>query len=150
MNAIWILLIIVAVIVVWKYLKGTMKSRAAPAGKLDGPGTYEIAVVGESHYQDALESICGERTEASAEKYCQAALILEDWNAQDNRAVRVDIQRQTVGYLSRELARVYRRRLAEAGHPDLVGICNAVIRGGWERGRGDRGHFGVWLDLPTS
>jgi len=144
-SVLWVIVAIVAVVVAWKYLKRTTETRAAPAGRLEGPGTYSIEVVGESHYQEALENICDGRTEDSAEKYCQAALVLEDWNTHDDKAVRVDIERQTVGYLTREVAREYRKRLREAGHPDLVGVCGAVIRGGWDRGGEDRGHFGFGL-----
>ena len=75
--------------------------------------------------------------------------MLEDSNPYDSKAVRVDIEQQTVGHLSRNVARGYRKRLKQAGHPQLVSICDAVIRGGWDRGPDDRGHFGVWLDLPT-
>jgi hypothetical protein len=63
--------------------------------------------------------------------------------------VRVDVEGHTVGYLPRKLAREYRQRLEEAGHSTLRGMCSAVIRGGWDRGTGDRGNFGVRLDLPV-
>src|ERR1035437_5020271 len=57
---------------------------ADPVGTIQGPGTFSMEVVGESHYQSALESICGGRTEDSAEKYVQAVLVLEDHNAPDD------------------------------------------------------------------
>jgi hypothetical protein len=112
-------------------------------------GQYAVAIVGESHYQDALESICG-RTEASADLHYVAQVILEDDNPYDDKAVRVEIQNKKVGYLSRQDARAYRRWLAKE-HPgvDII-CCEANVRGGWDRGRGDRGHFGVWLDLPPA
>jgi hypothetical protein len=45
-------------------------------------------------------------------------------------------------------ARLYRKWLA-AKHPDdEIYTCDANVRGGWDRGGGDRGSFGVWLDLP--
>ncbi len=110
---------------------------------------FEAPIVGESHYQGTLERICGGRTRDGAEKHVEATLILEDTNPHDPMAVRIDVQDKTVGYLSREDARSYRQRLEEAGHPNLIGVCAAVIRGGWDRGHGDKGHFGVWLDLPV-
>lgn len=67
----------------------------------------------------------------------------------DNKAIRVDIQGETVGYLSRELARNFRERMKEAGHPGLTARCSAIIVGGWDRGGGDIGYFGVKIDLPT-
>ena len=117
-------------------------------GFLSGPGDYFIQVVGESSYQDALERICGGRTEDGANEFVDAFLILEDTNPNDRNAVRVDIGGMTVGYLTPHFAIQYRHRLVEAGYPRLVGSCRAHIRGGWQRGDQDRGHFGVWLDLP--
>jgi hypothetical protein len=64
--------------------------------------------------------------------------------------VRVDIAGKTVGYLSRENARVYRDRMMDQGHPSIVTKCTATIRGGWDRGGGDIGYFGVWLDIPKN
>ena len=78
----------------------------------------------------------------------EAQLVLENDNPHDSMAVRVDIQGQTVGYLSREHARQYRRQLERAGYPSTDAYCNARIRGGWDRGEGDQGQYGVFLDLP--
>ena len=116
---------------------------------LSGPGTYSVDIVGESKYQRALESICGGRTDESQEKIVEAILLHEDNNPHDNKAIRVDVEGETVGFLDRKLAREFRKRMKEAGHPGLVARCSAMIVGGWDRGRGDRGHFGVKLDLPT-
>lgn len=129
--------------------KSAPGSRSGPVGTIDGPGTFSVEVVGESHYQVALERICGGRTEDGVEKHVVGTLILEDGNPHDDKAVRVHVEGHTVGYLPRKLAREYRQRLEEAGHPALRGMCSAVIRGGWDRGSGDRGNFGVWLDLPV-
>ena len=119
---------------------------------LEGSGDYETQVVGESSYQDALEHICGGRTDRGADEFVEALLTLEDSNTFDHNAVRVDINGLTVGYLSRDFAVHYRQRLAEAGYHSLVAHCRAHIRGGWDhsRGRSARGHFGVWLDLPAA
>ena len=54
-------------------------------------------------------------------------MVPESDNPHDSEAVRIEIQDQTVGYLDRETARSF-----------------------WDRGDGDRGHFGVKLDLPTA
>lgn len=108
-------------------------------------GSFKVEVVGESNYQAALERICGGRSRDGAEKYVTATLVPEDSNPYDENAVRVDIGGVTVGYLSRHAAKTYRKRLgASVGSRD----CAAVIRGGWERGRKDRGDFGVRLELP--
>jgi hypothetical protein len=117
--------------------------------KLEGPGTFSIDVVGESHYQSWLESICGGRTYESQNKLVEAVLVYEDDNPNDDKAIRIDILGNTVGYLSRENARQYRMRLEEAGHKGIKATCSAMIVGGWDRGGSDKGHFGVKLDLST-
>jgi HIRAN domain-containing protein len=119
------------------------------AANLPGPGTFSTDIVGESHYQSALESICGGCTDQGHEKIVEAVLVHEDDNPYDNKAIRVDIQGNTVGYLSRENARQYRKRLENAGHKEMTATCSAMVVGGWDRGNGDKGHFGVRLDLPN-
>lgn len=115
---------------------------------LNGPGTYNIDVVGESNYQNALIKICGGHSRDGHNKVIRAQLIHENSNPHDNMAIRIDIQGMTVGYLTRTLAREFRKRLLESGYPGKPASCNAIIVGGWDRGKGDKGHFGVRLDLP--
>jgi hypothetical protein len=62
-------------------------------------------------------------------------------NPADPMAVRIEVQGHTVGYLSRYQAVQFRKRSQTAVD------CGAKIVGGWDRGRGDTGHFGVELDL---
>jgi hypothetical protein len=114
---------------------------------LKGSGSFELAVVGESHYQEALEEAAGGRSEDGARVRVSAALVLEDGNPYDAKAVRVDVDGQTVGYLSRRDARTYRVALARASLSDARISCAAQIRGGWDRGPDDRGSFGIVLDL---
>jgi hypothetical protein len=116
----------------------------------NGPGTYNVDVVGESHYQKALERICGGRTENSQRLVVEAFLVLEDDNPRDSKAVRISIQGKTVGYLDRETARSFRKQIAGIRMTGVAAKCSAIIVGGWDRGGGDRGHFGVKLDLPTA
>jgi len=108
---------------------------------------FQLAIVGESHYQDALEAICGERDDDGVDRVLNASLVLEGSNPYDPQAVRVDIDGKAVGYLSRPTARAFRQRVA-AGQPEGTALpCKARIKGGWDRGAGDQGHFGVWLNL---
>ncbi len=116
----------------------------------NGPGTYSVDVVGESHYQKALERICGGRTENSQRLVVEALLVLEDDNPHDSKAVRIFIRDQTVGYLDRESARSFRKQIAGIRMTGVAAKCSAIIVGGWDRGGGDRGYFGVKLDLPTA
>jgi hypothetical protein len=149
MDASLVVVVVVLAGVGWVVFHRPSRTGTSESGTLSGPGTYNVEVVGESHYQQELEKICGGRTEDSAEKHCRATLVLEDSNAYDRNAVRIDVDGATVGYLPRDSAKVYRQRLKEAGHPRLYATCNAVIRGGWDRGHGNAGSFGIWLDLPT-
>ena len=73
---------------------------------------------------------------------------MENSNPYDALAVRVDILGNTVGYLSRDYARRFRRWLKRNGHRAKCAHCQANVRGGWYRGANDEGHFGVFLDLP--
>ena len=129
--------------------KGSSTATMQVADITNGPGTYNVDAVGESHYQEALESICGGRTENSQRLVVEAFLVPENDNPYDPKAVCIYIQDQTVGYLDRETARSFREKLAEIGLAEVAAKCSAIIVGGWDRGGGDRGHFGVKLDLPT-
>ncbi|MSP20043.1 MAG: hypothetical protein EXQ93_00610 [Alphaproteobacteria bacterium] len=64
--------------------------------------------------------------------------------------MRVDIEGATVGYLNREHAKQYRQQLLQAGQAGITATCPALIVGGWDRGRGNTGHFGVKLDIPMN
>ena len=121
-----------------------------PDLRLEGPGDYEFEVVGEASYQEALEAIAGGRTgDGHRRVLVTARLVHEDENQQDDQAVRIDVDRRTVGYLTRASARIYRRSLAEKGQAGRAATCSAVIVGGWDRGPRGRGHFGIKLDLPS-
>jgi hypothetical protein len=117
--------------------------------EIRGNGCFALEIVGESHYQKNLESICGPRKEEGEDLITDACLILEDNNPYDNKAVRIDISGLTVGHLSRETARLYREQLNQSGHPRAIGFCKARIKGGWKRRGNDIGHYGVWLDIPV-
>jgi len=150
--SVWTWLIIIAAAYIgWKILI-RVTSRPAPAidGHLHGDGSYSFEVVGERSYQRDIESICGAPNHDGYNVEKTALLILEDDNPHDNQAVMVTIDGTIVGYLPRDLARQYRRRLAEAKKPYALCSCPALIRGGWNRGKGDKGPFGVVLDLPNA
>jgi hypothetical protein len=146
----FIAIVVIGLIAYLYYRSRSGSVGSSVQGRLPGPGTYAFDIVGESKYQDALEAICGGRSEDSADHFAEAILYLEDSNPYDNQAVRIDIDGQTVGYLSRENARAYRKQLKQLGHERLTCRCNAKVVGGWRRGQSDQGHFGVKLDLPVA
>jgi hypothetical protein len=74
-------------------------------------------------------------------------LIPEDTNPHDDKAVRVAMGGVTVGYLSREDARTYRRRLATKKLGMCVASCGAQIVGGYDLNDGTQAYYGVKLDI---
>jgi hypothetical protein len=123
--------------------------RNEAAANLPGTGAYNLKVVGTSNYQSALEKICGGKTDEAQELEVRAILIHEEDNPHDKKAIRVDIDGRTVGYLSRNDAREYRKQLSDLGQPGITAACSAMIVGGWDDGDEDVGSYGVRLDLPT-
>jgi hypothetical protein len=100
-----------------------------------------VKIVGESHYQESLSAIAGGKTRDGHLLHVQARVIPEHDNPAHPMAVRVEVQGQTVGYLTRRQAVQFRKRSRAAVD------CGAKIVGGWDRGHGDTGHLGVRLDL---
>lgn len=115
--------------------------------RLRGDGEYDVEVVGESHYQDALSAICGGKTAKGHNLKTTATLILENDNPHDDNAIRVEISGRKVGYLSRSDAKSLRKIMAHKKWGNAKVSCPALIKGGWDRGRGDEGDFGVSLDV---
>lgn len=95
---------------------------------------YETEIVGESHYQANIERHCAP---AATNIELTADLVLEDDNPHDKNAVRVDIGGRTVGYLSRQDAKIY-RKLLDAGNVEKS--YAALVRGA-------PGRRGVYLSL---
>jgi hypothetical protein len=141
----WVITITVAVLILRALVKATPD---ATAHHIEGQEEYNVEIVGESKYQKVLGKIAGGRQEDGVEHETTARLIPENNNSYDKNAVRIDIENKTVGYLSRDNAKIYRKQLKKAGHANSTATCAAIIVGGWDRGRNDRGHFGVRLDLP--
>jgi hypothetical protein len=119
-------------------------------GRLTPTGTFGLDVVGEASYQRAIEHLAGGRTVQGVSHACEAILVPEAGNPHDPMAVRVTIEGTTVGYLSRANAREYRAEIRRLGFDGGVFACRALIVGGWDRGAGERGHFGVKLDVPVN
>jgi hypothetical protein len=117
--------------------------------QITGPGHYDIEIVGESHYLAHFIKICGPRCRDGVEKAVRALLILDDANRYDKLAVRIDIEGGTVGHLPRDTARDFRKAVKKGRLTEYSSFeCSAIIRGGWDDGNGNAGHYGVWLDLP--
>lgn len=149
----WLILVIIAAcIVIYFYLSAGasprqddyVQSRRAPTTH-EWPelGEYEFEVVGESYYQDALRSLHS----SASDGIVTALLVPDDANPHDNQAVRVVVEGQTVGHLSRQDARSFRRRLAAFQLSGAVSTCKARITGGHQLRNGSQASFGLQLDL---
>jgi hypothetical protein len=113
-----------------------------PTRRLAGGEKYAVQAVGESRYLDAFEAIFGARSEEGISARGDALLVREPSNPYDANAVAVHIEGRHVAYLSREDAIHYGPMIGDCA------VCAARVTGGWNRGDGDAGHFGVRLDLP--
>ena len=141
-----VVLLLVAAVAAWFFYGKRNRSAPTsrqPALRLRGDGTYDSAVVGVGRFVQALEEICGDdRRDA---KIVEAVLVPDD-GGRDRKAVRVDVQDLTVGYLPTELAEAYRTRLVQSGYPNARSICKAKII---VRTHGVSGSdYAVRLDLP--
>lgn len=115
---------------------------------IGGPLTYRVDVAGESFYEASFTELCGPRTLEGFRVPTNARLQLQDDNPHDRAAVAVTIEGQPVGHLSRDCARAFRRSVRYGALSTFeVFECAALIVGGWDRGSGDAGYFGVKLDL---
>lgn len=114
-------------------------------------GDYEFEIVGESYYQPAISKIYQSWISiyqaGDIVQPLDAYLIPDNNNQYDNKAVRVDINNQTVGHLNRGDARSFRRRLGGKKMTGQITKCKAIITGGHTLKDGKTAHYGVMLDL---
>lgn len=110
-------------------------------------GEYDFDIVGESHYQPVLKALLGDPNDSSMGGKGTAILVPDDNNPYDDKAVKVTVQGFTIGHLSREDARRFRRRLAAKKLGMVPSSCGVQITGGHQLKNGDQAHFGAVLDL---
>jgi hypothetical protein len=114
--------------------------KGAPVALKPGRG-WVVEVVGESQYQDALARSYKRHGGDGHDLKVTASLRPESGNANDEAAVRVEIDGATVGYLPREIAPDYRVVLGEQ-----AATCSAKIVGGFTKEDGTQAFFGVKLN----
>lgn len=110
-------------------------------------GTFEFDVVGEGNYQNSIASIVDDYDEGTSVEIFKAILIPENQNKFDSMAVRVEINNKTVGYMSKDDARSFRRRLSSKKIGIKITSCNAEFIGGFIKPDGTRANYGVRLDI---
>ena len=119
---------------------------------LKGNGRFDFPVVGESFRQDELAQLAGPKCPMGHDLDCLAALLFDDGNAFDPKAVAVAIvfrdgKVRHVGFLAKADARQYRQSVAAIGAPDPEGmLCRAKIVGG-STDYDSPSYYGVKLDL---
>lgn len=104
----------------------------------------EYEIVGEAHYQEALEGLAGPKTETGVNHECEVLLVCERANKFDKNAVRVEVSGKAVGYLSRDDAESFREMLADEEVSGAKVKASARITGGWRREDGE-GNYGIAL-----
>jgi len=122
--------------------RARLRRHVGASGPVSMPGWKEVAVRGESFHQDELLALAGERPYGGVELDAVAELIPR------SSGVVVLIDDTEVGTLSREHAQLLAPVIQEALKDHGAATCRAVVRGGWDRGGGDVGMFGVVLFLP--
>ena len=104
----------------------------------------QVDVVGEQHYQDALEALAaGRNAFGTRRRLLTVALVREPGNQYDPNAVRVDAAGATVGYLSRDDAPRFHAITDRLAREVIPATCRAMLTGGWNRGGADRGLIGI-------
>lgn len=109
--------------------------------------TFDFEVVGESYYQPVLAALMGDGSDPAIDGRGTAVLLPYDDNPHDDKAVRVTIAGLTVGHLSRDDARKYRRRLKAKAGGMVAAMCGCQIVGGHQLRDGTKASFGVMLDM---
>ena len=130
-------------------LKATLVAQEKPFASChlwENDGNFEFEIVGESFYQDTLAYLSS-MYEKGKPRLFVAAMVLEDNNPHDDKAVAVTIDGRKVGHLSREDARSFRRRLSMQGLKGQTTCCWAAIFGGEAKKDGTFKQLGVWLEL---
>ena len=104
---------------------GLLFGKAPVAEVAPGRG-WTTEVVGESQYQDELRVLYRMHGGTEHDIKVIASVVPEDDNRHDPNAVRVEIKKRVVGYLTRQMAAEYRAAVGTAS-----GRCSAKIVGGF-------------------
>lgn len=104
-----------------------------------------ISVVGEQFYQANLVRLVGDHGSKSVHLPVTALIAPENDNPHDDKAVGIWIDGYRVGYLDRDDARSFRRRLAAKKLSNQATACSGVVMGGFIRDNGQRASYGVQL-----
>ncbi|MFJ1518394.1 hypothetical protein ACG59Z_00635 [Acinetobacter sp. ABJ_C1_1] len=105
------------------------------------PIAYLVDIVGEQSYQANLKKIAGPKQERSKYVEVMARVVSEPFNAYDKNAIKIEISGLTVGYLSRDDAKLLAGKVINKTVP-------ALINGGWLDDDSE-GSYGVKLGIES-
>jgi len=105
------------------------------------PIVYLVDIVGEQSYQANLRKIAGPKQERSKYVEVMARVVSEPFNAYDKNAIKIEISGLTVGYLSRDDAKLLAGKVINKTVP-------ALINGGWLDDDSE-GSYGVKLGIES-
>lgn len=105
------------------------------------PIAYLVDIVGEQSYQANLRKIAGPKQERSKYVEVMARVVSEPFNAYDKNAIKIEIRGLTVGYLSRDDAKLLAGKVINKTVP-------ALINGGWLDDDSE-GSYGVKLGIES-
>ena len=108
----------------------------------NGGHKFEQEIVGESQYQHNLKWAL-----ANFGRYVTANIYLENENRFDANAVKIRVKNQTIGYLPREHALLFREKLGLLNKAGAVFSVNLEITGGGIKPDGQELLFGAMLDI---
>lgn len=154
----WLLILIFIAVAYWYFthtsnneaeITSVAKKRSIPGHAYIWPdmGYFGFDIVGESNYQANLAALAGKHGPKGPEVIFTAFLIPEDDNRYDDKAVRIDAEGMTLGYLDRDTARSFRRRLSAKKLTGQTTACKATLKGGHIMRDGNKASYGVSLDL---
>lgn len=123
--------------------RARLRRRVGRSRAVTMPGRAEVAVRGESLHQDSLLALAGGRRPYGGVELDAVAELVARLSQ-----VTVLIDDTEVGFLGREDASRLAPTIREAQRQHGTATCRAVVRGGWDRGGGDIGMFGVVLFVP--
>jgi Bifunctional DNA primase/polymerase, N-terminal/CHC2 zinc finger len=123
--------------------RARLRRHVGVLGPVAMPGNNEVAVRGESFHQDELLALAGGRRPYGGVELDAVAELIPR-----SSGIAVLIDQTEVGALSREDAHRLAPAIRETRRARGVATCRAVVRGGWDRGGGNIGMFGVVLFVP--
>ena len=127
-------------------LRARLRGHAGRERPVTLAGLEEAEVVGESEHQDALLALAGGSRSYGGVELDAVAELVHD--SDDPSEVAVLIDDLQVGRLRREDAARFSPTIDEVLDGGGSVTCQALIRGGWDRGGDNVGLFGVVVLLP--